>query len=239
MDAFIDKLDTFQPKLKYSVVSDFDKSLNGTLAPNQNITAIGLELWSITVESLNPKFFHAVNSSLNQRDDFSGGMSKEIFLYETTDAYLHLFIGKLVHAKTSPGFNRTFVYSNYTEVMVHILHRVQMAIDYHEGNSNVKRGKPLRNIQRNLIYHLNAANIKDMILNSVNDGEELKLHHLTRIPLYIFIITGLLCLGFSSLFHTAYCYSENSYHNLSRLDYGGIALLIAGTIVSPYFYTFC
>lgn len=46
------------------------------------------------------------------------------------------------------------------------------------------------------------------------------------------------CLFFSSTFHLFCCHSKDALNILSRFDYGGIAILIAGSCVPQYLYSF-
>lgn len=229
-------------------------AIDSTTVTTENITGIGLSLWETAVEKYNPDFFYSVNRSLFEHD-YKGDMDREVFLYETNDAYLHLLIGKLVQAKTTPDQNRTLIYQNFTEIGDKILERLQLALDYDVTERENELIKPLKHIQRNLIFRMSSKDTKHLILyqkypdqdnpddSSSFMGEigspDMVLSRITKIPLYIFIAAGIFCLFFSTLFHTAYWYGDNTYHNLSRLDYGGIALLIAGSVIPPYFYIFC
>jgi adiponectin receptor len=47
---------------------------------------------------------------------------------------------------------------------------------------------------------------------------------------------GIICLGFSFTFHLFGVYSEKLYKILSKLDYGGILFLIAGSCYPPYYF---
>ena len=46
------------------------------------------------------------------------------------------------------------------------------------------------------------------------------------------------CLGLSAFFHLFSCHSEECHTLLSRLDYGGIVILIGGSTIPPYIYGF-
>jgi len=52
------------------------------------------------------------------------------------------------------------------------------------------------------------------------------------------MIGAILCLLFSSIFHLFSNYGETTQTFLSRLDYGGIAILIAGSTFPPVIYGF-
>ncbi|GAA5913536.1 hypothetical protein JCM8208_000704 [Rhodotorula glutinis] len=53
-----------------------------------------------------------------------------------------------------------------------------------------------------------------------------------------FLLSATLCLGFSGLFHTMLCHSEEVAVRWNRLDYLGIAILISGTFVPAVHYGF-
>ena len=61
---------------------------------------------------------------------------------------------------------------------------------------------------------------------------------LKRWPLFIFLISAILCLTFSATFHLMGCVSKTYHEILSRFDYGGISLLVTGSCFPPYYYFF-
>lgn len=61
---------------------------------------------------------------------------------------------------------------------------------------------------------------------------------LRRWPLFIFLISAILCLLFSATFHLIGCVSKKYHEILSRFDYGGISLLVTGSCFPPYYYFF-
>ena len=80
-------------------------------------------------------------------------------------------------------------------------------------------------------YINNEHNIQTIINN-----KEKK--YLPRWPLFIMIISAILCLTFSSTFHALGGISPKFYTILSRFDYGGISLLITGSCFPPYYFFF-
>ena len=58
------------------------------------------------------------------------------------------------------------------------------------------------------------------------------------IPLILHMLAAITCLGLSSIFHLFACHSEECHSTLSRLDYGGIVILIGGSTIPPYIYGF-
>jgi adiponectin receptor len=61
---------------------------------------------------------------------------------------------------------------------------------------------------------------------------------LKRWPLFIMLLSAILCLSFSALFHLLGTMNKTTFKILSRFDYGGISLLIAGSCYPPYYYFF-
>lgn len=63
-------------------------------------------------------------------------------------------------------------------------------------------------------------------------------HYVPRWPIYVFITSAVICLLSSAIFHLMYVYSRSLYFFLSRLDYAGIAVLIAGSFFPMIYYSF-
>ncbi|CAD8171674.1 unnamed protein product [Paramecium octaurelia] len=69
--------------------------------------------------------------------------------------------------------------------------------------------------------------------------DEEKLHKLiSRWPLIAFLVTAIVCLGCSTIYHLFYCLSERVNRILLRLDYAGICFLVSGSTFAPLFYGF-
>jgi len=62
--------------------------------------------------------------------------------------------------------------------------------------------------------------------------------HITIVPLILHMLAAITCLALSSIFHLFSCHCEKSHTILSRLDYGGIVILIGGSTIPPYIYQF-
>lgn len=61
---------------------------------------------------------------------------------------------------------------------------------------------------------------------------------ISRFPLYLHIMGAVCCLGFSATFHHFKDMSRETSERLSRLDYAGISMLIAGSNMPPIYYSF-
>lgn len=59
-----------------------------------------------------------------------------------------------------------------------------------------------------------------------------------KIVFFLFFLGAVLCLCFSTLFHTMGCHSERVFRIFGKLDYSGIALMIMGSFVPWIYYSF-
>ena len=85
-----------------------------------------------------------------------------------------------------------------------------------------------------LLENLSFGRNKDINIYNCNNRFPKKLK---RWLLFIFLISAILCLTFSATYHLIGCVSK-TYRILSRFDYGGISLLVAGSCFPPYYYFF-
>lgn len=79
---------------------------------------------------------------------------------------------------------------------------------------------------------------KELLDFCILDNNEKYSRKLAKWPLAIFFISGMICLGFSTLFHLFMCHNLVVRKVLNRLDYAGIAILIVGSCYPPYYYYF-
>lgn len=59
-----------------------------------------------------------------------------------------------------------------------------------------------------------------------------------RLVFGAFFACGIICLGFSWIFHTVHCHSNMVSKIFRRLDYAGIVLFIMGSFIPPLYYAF-
>lgn len=57
-------------------------------------------------------------------------------------------------------------------------------------------------------------------------------------PIYVFLVLAFICFTNSAVFHLFSAYGEKANAFFSRLDYAGIALLITGSCIPPYYYLY-
>jgi adiponectin receptor len=139
--------------------------------------------------------------------------------------------------KYSKVCDRETVYEQYTDLKPLLLSRIDDYIKQFSNDENMYKAYALENLKRNIKYHFESEEIKALIISSDRDSSQL-MHDITRIPLYIHMMSGILCLSFSTFFHLFCSCSEYANNYFSRLDYGGISFLIAGSCMPPYFYSF-
>ena len=108
----------------------------------------------------------------------------------------------------------------------------------------------INNMTTNIQIFFDSFNLKFLVLREkVLDLIELEKFNdnpnninipknLERWPLFVFLVSAILCLSFSSIFHLTNVVSYNYHRILSRFDYGGICILITGSCYPPYYYFF-
>lgn len=131
--------------------------------------------------------------------------------------------------------DRQVVLDQYEGIKPMLVSRIDDFIMQYSNEEQMYKVYALENLKRNVKYHFEAKEIKDLILS--NDPDKL-MHDITRVPLYIHMMSGIICLSLSSFFHLFCSCSEHANNYFSRLDYGGISFLIAGSCMPPYFYSF-
>ncbi|KAM3286095.1 heptahelical transmembrane protein 4 isoform X1 [Capsicum chacoense] len=77
--------------------------------------------------------------------------------------------------------------------------------------------------------------VKEDVANMI---APLLLRPITRWPFYAFLGGAMFCLLASSICHLLYCHSERLSYIMLRLDYAGIAALIATSFYPPVYYSF-
>jgi adiponectin receptor len=88
------------------------------------------------------------------------------------------------------------------------------------------------------VINLVKAKSANLLKDEMKDLDQNGSITLTRFPIFIQLITAMICLMCSSMFHLCLAFNERVINFLSRLDYAGISLLIAGSCYPPYYYFF-
>lgn len=68
--------------------------------------------------------------------------------------------------------------------------------------------------------------------------DAIKNHHVSRWPIFVFMVAAMICLFNSTVYHMFLCKNEKYFNRLLKLDYSGISLLISGSTLPPYYYGF-
>lgn len=61
-------------------------------------------------------------------------------------------------------------------------------------------------------------------------------HAVSRWPVFVMLISAVICLSCSTMFHLFYPMSGKAYQLFSRLDYAGVNILIIGSSFPPFYY---
>jgi hypothetical protein len=84
------------------------------------------------------------------------------------------------------------------------------------------------------------VNLLDEEIGWLDSGHYKGTKLVKRWPLFIFLSSAIICLGFSSVFHLFCAMGKETSNFLNRMDYAGISLLIAGSCYPPYsYYMYC
>eukprot|EP00349_Pseudokeronopsis_sp_Brazil_P006031 CAMPEP_0202966348 /NCGR_PEP_ID=MMETSP1396-20130829/10701_1 /ASSEMBLY_ACC=CAM_ASM_000872 /TAXON_ID= /ORGANISM="Pseudokeronopsis sp., Strain Brazil" /LENGTH=314 /DNA_ID=CAMNT_0049690073 /DNA_START=188 /DNA_END=1128 /DNA_ORIENTATION=- len=64
------------------------------------------------------------------------------------------------------------------------------------------------------------------------------IQYVTRVPLFVHMVSAVVCLLASSVYHLFKDLNEGCNHFLARMDYAGISILVAGSNTPPLYYSF-
>lgn len=233
LDALIDKFDIAK-KVNVKREKESVPSLD-----------VYLDLWHENVEMINPTYF-SIEDGKNSSEILDSEVypkhlsqtSRDVILYDTTLGYLLSVIQNFIFTEPKEGEDRIKIYSDFLRLEKPLLDSIQKAIDLNEKLGLKYNILALKNAKRSIEYHFASEDIKKLIINSNSSDGEMVIHDITRIPLYIHMMSAIVCLSMSTFFHWFSCWNEKVNNYLSRLDYGGISFLIAGSCMPPYFYSF-
>lgn len=116
-----------------------------------------------------------------------------------------------------------------------------LQIDYLQRMTSLissKAGEWTLGIQEKISNSKNATLSDWLVLGPViSDPTQVKFY-VTKIPLFLHIAGAICCLGFSATMHLFKDHSPGMGEFLTRLDYAGISLMIAGSNMPPLYYSF-
>lgn len=176
------------------------------------------------VTEINNIFGNYQHITAEQKDDASQMLSDTIIV--VSDFWS--FVKKIIYTADFDDPNVPYDYSEKT--FNNTLQRVDV----------IKIG--LQNLQ------LNLANIEENVKEWYSNDDDFSISDLldpSKIltyvptwPLILNLLSASFCLGASALYHLGYIKSESVSRILSRLDYGGIGVLIAGSSYPVIYYSF-
>ncbi|CAI2370093.1 unnamed protein product [Moneuplotes crassus] len=88
-----------------------------------------------------------------------------------------------------------------------------------------------------IVQEQNSGQIPDITFSSYFESPREILHDISRIPLYIHMLSAICCLACSAVFHLFFVHSSKISDILSRLDYAGISFQIGSSCVPPVYYS--
>ncbi|TYZ69019.1 hypothetical protein PybrP1_006503 [[Pythium] brassicae (nom. inval.)] len=80
--------------------------------------------------------------------------------------------------------------------------------------------------------------LADSVKNGIHIMTSVDTHHVPHWPIFVFMVSAVICLTCSATFHLMFVHSKPVYFFLSRLDYAGITILIAGSFYPLIYYAF-
>uniref|UniRef100_K3XC53 Adiponectin receptor protein n=1 Tax=Globisporangium ultimum (strain ATCC 200006 / CBS 805.95 / DAOM BR144) TaxID=431595 RepID=K3XC53_GLOUD len=80
--------------------------------------------------------------------------------------------------------------------------------------------------------------LADSVKNGIHIMSTVDTHHVAHWPIFVFMVSAVICLTCSAMFHLLFVHSKPAYFFLSRLDYAGITILIAGSFYPMIYYSF-
>ena len=163
---------------------------------------------------ISTKIKNISNSAKNFLNFLNNINSEEISIINLISKKFKLFIKNIPSKKSLTNY----VYSFFNDYEKSFSNKI--------NNNNIEI---INNLKLN--YNICKNNILEYLNTYKTENK-----HLPRWPLFIMLSAGIICLGFSFTFHLFGVYSEKIYKILSKLDYGGILFLIAGSCYPPYYF---
>lgn len=162
-----------------------------------------------------------------QRDS----LYKELLLFQSKIQALHASGAEWI---TRPASNRIAV------LRAHLMHRLGLFLHYTTEATKLASAAEDRFVRYSLHEYGNVAESIRVGLQALSGVDSIleNQDNIPKWPIYVFIFSAVFCLGSSTVFHLMYVHSQKLYFLLSRLDYAGIAILIAGSFYPLIYYGF-
>ena len=124
------------------------------------------------------------------------------------------------------------IISNYIYSIQKLIEKIYDRFHYINDNhvkTNINLGWDIcKNKLLDIIRNDNNNVQTELLINEVNQPYQW--------PLYVMLISAIVCLGFASLFHLFGSRSKNTYKVLSLFSYTSVIFLIAASCYPPYYY---
>lgn len=135
------------------------------------------------------------------------------------------------------GFILFFSFLIYSAAFLHLSGELSLFSDefseYIESSVQKTRST-LEPIESELKSVIDSTEL-DWILPSLSQS---KLQYVSRWPIFVFLVSAMICLSMSSVYHLFSAHSRKIYSLTSRLDYAGISILICGSFFPPIYYMY-
>ena len=204
-----------------------------------NMTDLSEEIRHVTdpVLSMIPKmgnFSDLSESVLNKTQEYITMVDEKVGIYQKYVKCKECF-AEIVHTLGDVKDNLSRHMKEYKDKIldgsIHILEKIE---DSKVGTFVEENMKVLGEKISDLKAHLKELPWMDIYSF---EGNEMS-NKLARWPVFVFLISAVICLGCSAIFHWLGAHSRDVHQFLNRLDYAGISILIMGSCYPPYFYFF-
>lgn len=136
------------------------------------------------------------------------------------------------HLKEEVGHQLSFYKSVVVDESKHLLESIEDTKFIHYIEDLNKR---LTNFRYKFLDMLDSSQMDWIDLYHKKGNED---HHVKKWPLFVMLVSAIICLSSSAIFHLFCAFSQKCHEFLSRMDYAGISILIAGSCYPPYYYFF-
>ena len=195
-------------------------------------------------------FITNFNIQLNiiKKDRLLSVEEKAVTLYELSPSSMNNYYNSVKNIqKNFNNYNQIKIYNEtinnifslYNDVYSYISTIISNLYEYLKSFLEI-----LSELKNDVIDLINLDESKTSQLESYLDLEikrkmkQRNKKELTKLPIFIIIICAILCLSFSTCYHSLKIISPIIHNITHRFDHGGISLLISGSCFPPYYYFF-
>jgi len=93
-------------------------------------------------------------------------------------------------------------------------------------------------IEEYRLFVIQKIDMRDYVFFGLQSDFTNPEHYLSRWPIYVFVVSAMICLFCSSFYHLFCAHSYKVYKFSSTLDYAGISILIAGSFYPVIYYIY-